>query len=75
MVPETTMAVTLGEVARGLDRVEEGQNRILAKLDGDVVTRREFEAFREEVTGRRVPLTAVGSLVVAALALLLGLFG
>lgn len=69
------MTVTLGEVARGLVRVEDGQNRILAKLDGDVVTRRDFEAFRADLTWRRVPWTAVGSLAVAALALLLALFG
>lgn len=75
MPPETTTVVTFGEVSRGLTRVEEGQARILAKLDSDVVTRREFEAFRADVTGRRVPWTAVGSLVVAALALPLALFG
>lgn len=70
MVPETTMTITLGELARGMARLEGSQERILAKLDTSVVTRREFEAFKEEVTGRRVPWTAVAALVVSALAAL-----
>ncbi|WP_102509082.1 hypothetical protein [Sanguibacter massiliensis] len=70
MAPETTMTITLGELARGMARLEDSQKSILEKLDTGVVTRREFEAFKEEVTARRVPWTAVTALVVSALATL-----
>lgn len=77
MVPETTMTITLGELARGMARLEDSQKSILAKLDTGVVTRREFEsfkedvaAFKEEIAARRVPWTAVAALVVSALAAL-----
>lgn len=70
MVPETTMTITLGELARGMARLEQSQQSILTKLDTSTVSRREFEAFKEEVTARRVPWTAVTALVVSALATL-----
>lgn len=70
MAPETTMTITLGELARGMARLETAQERILTKLDTSTVSRKEFEAFKAEVLGRRVPWTAVAALVVSALAAL-----
>lgn len=77
MVPETTMTVTLGELARGMERLEKAQQSILTKLDTSTVSRKEFEAFKAEVAGRRVPWTAVAALAISALTALasLGVIG
>lgn len=81
MPPETTFQTTLGEVARGVERIDRSQAAIIDRLDAqqrDLVTRREWDmhqaswvAFRQrvdaEASARRVPWTAVAALVVAAI--------
>lgn len=80
MPPETTTAVTLGELSRKLDDVLDQVRR----HPTDYVTRREWEmhqaswvAFRRTAEARRIPWTSVAALVVSGLvgAQSLGLIG
>lgn len=76
MAPDTTLTVTLGEVARGVERVEAGQLEVLRRVEamGDrFVTRREFDELKADLDARRVPWTAVVALVLSAAGILAGL--
>lgn len=76
MAPDTTLTVTLGEVARGVERVEQGQLELLRRMElmsDKFVTRREFDEFKADVEARRVPWTAVVALVLSAAGILAGL--
>jgi hypothetical protein len=64
--------LTPGEIGRTLQRLESGQNAVLARLEvlGQMfVTRAEWDMMRADLNQRRVPWTAVASFVVGAAAL------
>lgn len=76
MAPDTTLTVTLGEVARGVERVEAGQIEVLRRMElmsDKFVTRREFDEFKTDVEGRRVPWTAVVALILSACGIIAGI--
>lgn len=76
MAPDTTLTVTLGEVARGVERVEQGQLELLRRMElmsDKFVTRREFDEFKADVEARRVPVTAVVALILSATGILAGI--
>lgn len=68
MAPETTYAVTIGEVSRRLDDINKGQAAIIARMDTQAatyVTRVEWDLLRADIATRRVPWTSVAALVVS----------
>lgn len=76
MAPDTTLTVTLGEVARGVERVEAGQIEVLRRVEamGDrFVTRREFDELKADLEARRVPWTAVVALILSACGIIAGI--
>lgn len=76
MAPDTTLTVTLGEVARGVERVEKGQLEVLRRMElmsDKFVTRREFDEFKADIESRRVPVTAVVALILSATGILAGI--
>lgn len=67
-----TDELTPGEIGRTLQRLESGQNTVLARLEvlgQTFVTRAEWDMLRSDLSQRRVPWTAVASFVVGAGAL------
>lgn len=78
MAPETTYAVTIGEVSRRLDDINKGQAAIIARMDtqsATYVTRVEWDLLRADLATRRVPWTSVAAVVVSGAALLATLVG
>lgn len=76
MTPEHTYQVTIGEVARTLERLDAGQVTIIQRLDNQAavfVTRHEWDMFQREYTAKRIPWTNVVSATVALAALALSI--
>lgn len=76
MSPEQTYAVTIGEVARSLERIDDGQKVIIARLDAQpsqYVTRNEWNMLVKDLTQRRVPWTNVATAITAIAAIVISL--